>query len=197
MDTRRGWRSRGYLPHADFVGLTQAITFRLADSLPAAVVESLRRQVQESASTAETRVRDGLLRERMHALLDECHGSCVLREPELRAEVERVLRRDDGVLYDLHAYVVMPNHVHVLTRVRGGTIGFVMQRWKGASAHAINQLRGVRGALWQREYFDRFIRDDAGWVSAGRYLRENPQRAGLREGEYGLWIREDLALAMG
>jgi hypothetical protein len=38
----------------------------------------------------------------------------VLREPELRAEVERVLRRDDGVLYDLHAYVVMPNYVHEL-----------------------------------------------------------------------------------
>jgi REP element-mobilizing transposase RayT len=92
---------------------------------------------------------------------------------------------------------VLPNHVHVLTRVRGGSIGSVMQRWKGASAHAINQLRGVRGGLWQREYFDRYIRDDAGWVSAGRYLRENPQRADLREGEYGLWIRQDLALAMG
>ena len=38
----KNWYSRGYLPHFDHPGLIQSITFRLADALPAQVMERLR-----------------------------------------------------------------------------------------------------------------------------------------------------------
>ena len=190
MDIRRGWRSRGHLPHADFAGLTQAITFRLADALPAAVLDRLRTHLSEEHPGAAPDIADALLRERVHGYLDAGHGSCLLREPTLAEAVAEQLRLHDGPWYDLIAYVIMPNHVHVLVRMRGVSIGQVVQVWKGASARAINRLRVGSGTVWQHEYFDRYVRDEAGLVAAVRYIAQNPPKAGLGEWA-GLWVGEE------
>jgi putative transposase len=44
MTSPKGWHSRGYLPHFDSPETVQFVTFRLADSLPTAVIEGLRLQ---------------------------------------------------------------------------------------------------------------------------------------------------------
>jgi hypothetical protein len=69
----RGWHERGYLPHRDEPGLTQLITFRLADSFP----RSLRSERQHLWEIEDDRER----RKQLELYLDRGLGSCHLREP--------------------------------------------------------------------------------------------------------------------
>ena len=88
----------------------------------------------------------------------------------------------DGDLMDLHDWIIMPNHVHILMTVRPGhTLSETMQRIKGASARAINQEMGTTGSLWQQESFDRFMRNDEQASRVAYYIRYNPVKARLVE----------------
>lgn len=173
---RRGWRHRGHMPHADFVGLAQAVTFRLADSLPASAVQRLRSYDQERSvgPDAATAREDATLRDRIHAWLDAGHGSCCLRDPEICVMVLNEIRTGHGVTHRLDAAVVMPNHVHVLAKSLGEPLGTLVGRWKGRTSRMVNASLARSGALWQREYFDRFIRDDEHHIAAVRYIVQNP-----------------------
>ncbi|MBL8545356.1 MAG: transposase [Hyphomonadaceae bacterium] len=61
------------------------------------------------------------------------------------------------------------------------TSSTIIQTWKSASAHAINKRENRRGALWQREYFDRFMRNAAQFDATVNYVENNPVAAGLTE----------------
>lgn len=165
------WRSRGYLPHFDAPGLLQSITFRLADSLPGDVAERLQRTCAED---------DIAKRRRIEAYLDRGFGDCTLRDPDCAITVENALMCDDGQDYRLLAWAIMPNHVHVLiATMPGHPIGVVVKNWKGRTARTINQRKGRSGTLWQREYWDRFIRDEAHYLRTMAYIEANPVQAGL------------------
>jgi putative DNA methylase len=118
-------------------------------------------------------------RTQIEAYLDHGYGSCVLRDPRAAAAVEEVLLHSDGRRYRLAAWVVMPNHVHVLFEMWDLPMGQVLKLWKGASSNAVNQLLGRRGTLWQREYWDRYMRDEEHFRKARHYVEWNPVKAGL------------------
>lgn len=171
----RGWYTPRKLPHFDSPEIAQSITFRLHDSLPAAVLAA---RAQES---------DDGFRRRIDAALDTGHGVCLLRDERLAAVVVQALRHGDRRRYTLHAYVVMPNHVHVLiTPFVGVRLAEILHTWKSWSAKEINRIRGAEGAVWRREYFDRFIRDEAHFHRAREYIENNPVAAGLvaRSGDW-------------
>ncbi len=90
--TKPGWHSRGYLPHVDADGLIQHVTFHLADSLPATALEQLEQSIAAMAEDERRRRR----REECESLLDEGHGSRVLRQPEAARIVEGALLHFDG-----------------------------------------------------------------------------------------------------
>ena len=187
----RGWYSRGYLPHCDYPGLLQAITYRLADSLPAAALERMEAEVR----LLPPQQRDRARRTRIEAWLDAGHGCCVLRRPEAAACVVENWRHFAGERYDLIAWVVMPNHVHLLIRVYEGIpLGKIVQSWKsytgrrirpmmeegtGGQASARRSQPTRQGGVWMREYWDRYIRDEAHFEAVVRYIHENPVKAGL------------------
>ena len=62
--------------------------------------------------------------------------------------------------------------------------------------YRLNESLGKKGALWQKDYFDRIIRSWEHMVRVARYVRRNPLKAKLREGEYFLyeaeWVRNML-----
>ncbi len=121
-------------------------------------------------------------RRQIEALLDGSHGSCLLRRPECAHLVEEILLAQDDRSYQLIAWAIMPNHVHVLIATKAGIrLADIVKQWKGASAHAINQVTGRSGRLWQREYWDRFIRDEAHFLRTQAYIEGNPVQAGLVE----------------
>lgn len=165
-----GWYSRGYLPHIDRPDLLQGVTFRLADSLPRQVLAQLRLMDPDDAA------RRALMERHLH----EGVGACWLRDPAIAGLVDAELLRFDDARYRLLSWTLMPNHVHLLVETWPGRSLFrLVQGWKGASAVVANRLLGRTGAFWARDYFDRYIRDDAHLVAAIRYIEQNPVKAGL------------------
>jgi putative transposase len=89
--------------------------------------------------------------------------------------------RFHGERYDFHSWVIMPNHVHALFTPKE-KIEKSIQAWKGVSAREIGQ-----GSIWQRGYRDTLIRYAEHFRNAVLYIRRNPSKAKLRQGEYSLW----------
>ena len=81
--------------------------------------------------------------------------------------------------FDLHAGVVMPNHVHVLLTPIV-TPSKLLQSVKGFSAREANKILGRTGEpFWQGESYDHWVRDDKEFEKICRYIEENPVGAGL------------------
>ena len=108
-----------------------------------------------------------------------------LPEPA-RQIVLDVCLRGNGVLFDLLAVVVMPDHVHIalipsMTTDGSVPIASIMQAIKGTSSHRINRELGHQGMVWQQETFDRALRKEEHMDEKLIYMLENPVRAGLAE----------------
>ncbi len=170
----QGIHSRGYLPHVKADGATYFVTFRLADSLPAEVLESWADAPEDERARNTERY------------LDQGAGACLLARPELAEIVVQTLLCHVGSQHTLHEYVVMPNHVHVLLTPLGEyTLSDLLQGMKSVSAHKINTVLGREGPLWQHEIFDRVVRDDDEMQRLAFYIRRNPVKAGLITEESG------------
>jgi REP element-mobilizing transposase RayT len=172
-------KSRGRLPHWQADNSTYFLTFRLRDSLPAEVTRGLlaeREHLARMCSTAVERARlDTGFALRLDRELDSGYGSCLLREHG--RVVANALRHFDGERYALHAWCVMPNHVHVMLHVlRGADVPKIVHSWKSFTAHEIRL-----GVIWQREYFDRIVRSPEDYMRTREYIRANPVRAGLKD----------------
>lgn len=167
----QGWHERGYLPHRDEPSLTQFVTFRLADSFP----EELREQWEELLQIEDDRER----RTQLEAWLDLGHGACHLRDPRIAELVADALRHFDDSRYRLVAWVVMPNHVHVLFEVGEVPMSKIVQSWKRQTAREANKLLGQNGAFWQPDYWDTYMRDIEHQQRTIRYIQNNPVKAGL------------------
>jgi REP element-mobilizing transposase RayT len=172
-------KSRGRLPHWQVDEAVYFITFRLRDSIPLEAARELYLERERILRSVSDRARaDRAFGIRLDTELDQSHGSCILRE---HAEiVANALKHFDRCRYELHAWCVMPNHVHVMVHVaRGADIPAIVHSWKSFTAHRID-----RGVIWQREYFDRVIRCPAEFSETRQYIRANPFRAGLRGWEW-------------
>jgi hypothetical protein len=188
-----------HLPHWRQDGATYFVTFRFEDSLPQSKLRELeffkaewerKHPPPHSRDEKEDLTRDVM--RRVEAWLDQGIGSCVLRSGEVSAILVDAMHRDDGGAHEVACYVVMPNHVHAIVRpLTPATfpLEMVLQRWKGGSSYAINRHLGRSGTLWQREGFDRILRDEEHLWRAVQYIGRNPKNAGLSRAEARLWIR--------
>ena len=167
----RGWHERGYLPHFDAPNVTQLVTFMLDDSFP------VTRRAEWEPFLKEPDV--SLRRRKLQAWLDRGRGDCWLQRPAVADSVMNVLREQDGCDCRLRAWVVMPNHVHLIVDVLEVPLARLMNTWKGKSARAANQVLGRLGRFWQPDYFDTLIRDEAHLRQSERYVESNPVKAGL------------------
>jgi len=166
MAEARGWYSRGYLPHFDSPERIQHIVFRTADSLP----PHLRPDMQDVRRFSET----------LDGLLDTGAGACPLAVNSAATTVEKALLHFDGERYRLLSWCVMPNHVHaLLEQIEGARLAEIVKSWKAFTAAQINKETGAAGRFWARDYFDRFMRDEAHLAQTVAYIENNPVKAGL------------------
>ena len=177
----REWYSRGYLPHRDRIDLLQAVTFRLADSLP----QGKLRELEVELSCLEQRQRDAQRRQKVEQWLDAGIGCYALGHPKVAQVVKNSLLHFQGERYELLAWCIMPNHVHVLLEPRF-PLAKIVQGWKSVTARwalAHNDAMGLGipdpRHLWMREYWDRYIRDDNHLKAVIDYIHHNPVKAGL------------------
>ena len=183
------WRSRGYLPHCDEIGLIQNITFRLADSVPAETIAAWRDELEITSGLSAYDPRIIEFRRRMDRYEDAGYGDCWLRYPLIAELVRSALLFFDGDRYRLLEWCVMPNHVHVLVLpVNGHALASIVHSWKSWTGHASKKLTHSAKSFWMIEYHDRFIRDERHLKTAREYIRLNPVAAGLvPNAEEWLW----------
>lgn len=170
-----GCHSRGYLPHFDGGEISQFITFRLADSLPQRFLDRWREELKE-----ETDDIDAALRRRIEIYLDRGFGACYLKDERIANVVQNAFLFFDGERYRLSAWVVMPNHVHLLlTPLPNHTLAKIMQSLKSFTASKANKILNRAGHFWQQESFDRFVRDADHFAKVISYIESNPVKAKL------------------
>jgi putative DNA methylase len=156
------------LPHWHVIGKPLFVTFRLKDSLPEG------REFPSPLTTGESF-------SAMDRVLDKAtSGPIYLSIPEVASMVVRCLRDGESRFhrYQLHSFVVMPNHVHILA-----TPIVTAEHWlgplKGFSAYQANRMLGRRDSFWQRESYDHLVRSPEEFDRIKRYIENNPVRSGL------------------
>ena len=82
-------------------------------------------------------------------------------------------------LYHLHAWVIMPNHVHVVLEPRVA-MPSIMRWLKGRTGRMANRILGRTGMpFWQDESFDHWVRSQEQLQDVIDYVESNPVKAGL------------------
>lgn len=187
--------SQQTLPHWVQPGVSYFFTFRLADSVPQTLLEEWVRQRNawlahhpHPWSQKDTLEYAERFTERMDAWLDAGHGSCALRDREVRQLVEDSITEFDGLRLHLDCVVIMPNHVHLLIKPNDDENVFkLIGGMKGYSARVCNALLGRTGqAFWMEDSYNRIVRDYDELRAFRDYIRRNPAEANLREGEFTL-----------
>lgn len=96
--------------------------------------------------------------------------------------VATFLKYRDAGEFELHEYVVMPNHIHLLLSITDEQkLSRVIQLKKGGFSHALRQNGTVFRAVWEQRYYDRQIRGANELAEFSRYIRQNPVRKRLVE----------------
>lgn len=188
--------SRGVLPHLSYLNGLFFVTTRLYDSVPQSVVDDMCRDLglfdDDVLIEGNSSVKNQALIElwnRIQQYEDAGHGCCFLQNPEVATIVFDALKFYEGKDYELLAWSIMPNHIHILLHLTEcylnaldaeRPLAKIMQKIKGYSAYKSNQLLGRTGQpFWQKEYFDRYIRDEKHLRNCVKYIINNPRKAGI------------------
>ena len=186
---RRGGR---YLPHWTQAGATYAITFRLADSVPATVAHAWQQERQDILDRAKRQDRplthqermelNQLFSDRVDSYLDAGHGECLMKDSRIAEAVQNALLHFDGQRYELLAWAVMPNHVHAVVKpLEAHELKDILHSWKSFTAKEINRLLARQGQVWMEEYYDHLIRDEKDFCNQINYVLNNAEKVGLRD----------------
>jgi REP element-mobilizing transposase RayT len=185
-------KSQNRLPHWRQNQAAYFVTYRLHDSVPEVLMNAWRVERDQwreehprpwsTATEADYHKRFSSAIDRH---LDDGHGSCLLREPANAEIVAGAFHHYDQRNYLLHAWVIMPNHVHVLVSPgESDSLSRIVAGWKRFTGTRINARTGACGAFWQKDYFDRLIRDWDHFMNVARYIRRNPTKAKLPVGSF-------------
>jgi putative transposase len=189
-------------PHWSQSGTLVFITFRTNDSIPRNVLEHWENEKQQwlserghdgahwstilpTLADQDQRIFQQQFGRTREAFLDECHGDCVLRRPELSQIVANSLLHFDGVRYRMGDFVVMPNHVHLLAVFESAErMRDQIDSWLHFTAARINKILNRKGKFWQQKPFDHLVRSPAQYDYLRDYVANNPLKANLSPGEY-------------
>ncbi len=184
-----GIHHRGYLPHFKREEGAYFATFRLAGTLPQSVLEQIEAERVEHENKAKNRKTTGkdirkldtLDADKIETFLDSGYGECWIKRDDIGKLVADALCHFDGKRYKLHAWVVMPNHVHVVLSPKGShTLSSILHSWKSFTARKANSMLGREGqSFWQRESYDHLVRDEDDFIRVCSYTVNNPVKAGL------------------
>jgi REP-associated tyrosine transposase len=194
---------RHRLPHWQPPGAIIFITYRLFGSLPAQTLARLAEEKQRLSKELpragepqrERALRDG---KRLFALLDDAldtpqSGPKWLTDNAVAEILIENLFHHAGQLFRLWAFVVMPNHVHLLiepltiSKDFGSesndddfvAISRITHALKSYTAKRANLVLNRKGTFWQEESFDHWVRDEKEFARIVAYIENNPTKAGL------------------
>ena len=153
------WHSRNYLPHIEDKQF-QFITFRLYDSMPRYIINTWKEELNITDEEKTPIPIMTQLLDRINKYEDAGYGQCFLKDERIAKLVENALLHFDGERYRLLCWCIMPNHVHVLIEMMPEySLTSILHSWRTFTAREANEILGRTGEFWQKEYFDRYIRN--------------------------------------
>ena len=184
---------RRNLPHYQPANATFFVTFRLAGSLP---VEAIARLKEERIQNEKLllKIKDEKIRKKtmddqhkryfskFDKMLDNAaNNQSWLNNGLVARIIAEAMHFRDGNVYDLLAYCIMPNHVHmVFTVERSGTSLYtLLQSLKARTAREANKILHQKGSFWQHESYDHVVRNGKELERIVNYVLYNPVRAGM------------------
>ena len=189
---------RRKLPHIHPQNNPLFITFRLVDSLPAAVLAELQAQREKELQAAKTPAERYEIQKKYFGhydkWLDRCqHGHDWLKQENIAQIVADEIHRADSHHYELYAYCIMPNHIHLLIRSliekfppsimpsAISPVAEIMRLLKGRTARYCNLALNRSGKFWHHESYDHYVRDEKEMERIILYILNNPVKAGLAQ----------------
>lgn len=190
--------SKRNLPHIYPKGATFFITFRLKNSIPLEVLKKMRNKKEVEILAIRQDKKLSELEKKRAVYIEEKRffgkydkvleaytaNEDFLKNPEIAQIVAKKIHEYDGKYYDLIAYCIMPNHVHILidtANYENTSISQTMKLIKGGSAYLCNRKLQRKGHFWQDESYDHYVRNAKELENIIRYIVQNPVKAGLVE----------------
>lgn len=183
------------LPHLHSIDNPIFITWRLAFTLPVAVKERIKVEVNEfrdsltAANKSVSDYRNEITKQRFAAydklLASDKSIPQTLNDLLIAEIVEQTIQYFEPIRYEIVAYCIMPNHVHLVIVPKEDTNGLkcslakIMHSIKRHSANEINKYLHRTGKFWQREFYDHVIRTDMELANCINYIICNPVKANL------------------
>jgi len=188
-------KHRRFLPHHQETGQIISLTLRLEGTLPHHIIALIQEMKSVMADKGD-QLTDSLqlqLYEHYHQLLamyDDQLGKhkpagIDLSKPDFARVVTTAFHFYADSLYQLYAYCVMPNHIHLLIRPLPQKSGQyaktsdIVRRIKGYTGFKLNELNNSTTTVWHPDYFDRFVRNAKDLYNLVQYILNNPHKAGL------------------
>ncbi len=200
-----------HLPHYQPDGYTYFVTFRLANSLPTSLILQLMEErkinleriaaITDKAEKTDTYHKyQSTYFNKFDDLLDKNNQSpCWLKIESVARIVFNSLRFYEGKKYDLIAFTIMPNHVHLiftpLVKKTGRlpsvikdhsdcvesiyNVTDILRSIKRFTALECNKALHRSGAFWHSESYDHVIRNEHSLNKLTKYILNNPVKAGL------------------
>jgi putative transposase len=199
---------RRNLPHIQPVGACFFVTFRLYNSVPKIAIDALSEKYTQRVTQAffiEEAHKRNLeifnLRKKylieLDGILDKIEtGPHYLKDLSIIQIIDKEIKRYDGTLYNLIAYCIMSNHVHLvidtavqLENLKEDTelmqsyqpLDKILKQIKGSTSRYINLFLHRSGQFWERESFDIYIRNEKMLNNVISYTLNNPMKAGIVE----------------
>jgi len=178
------------LPHIQIRSATYFITFRLANSLSVDVIKKLAEESNHVRNLAEDEKESAYYSwfEKFDRYLDQAiYSKNHLSNNKIARVIAEAIEYRDGKVYDLIAYCIMPNHVHLVCKPLEKSnktyfsLAEILHSLKRHTPREANKMLQRQGAFWQDESYDYFIRDEAELERIFKYVLYNPVKANLVE----------------
>jgi len=208
------WVYTRHLPHWRQDGATYFVTFHLKDALPEAALLELQRLREEQTSRREAWARqrpqsgqksallkveddvraeqeafEKLVFKRVQQWAEKGFGACYFNQLRFRSILHDAILFWHNKRVDVAAFVVMPNHAHIVVRPFEG---IALEKWlhsvKRFTAFEVNRLQGRSGSIWFQESHDRIVRDLPHLNRCLRYIGRNPVQAGIQNASHTRWL---------
>jgi len=214
MDYQYDYFYRRNLPHIQPPDASYFVTYRLAGSIPKAVLERLKTEWQDFErkllQVNDESKRIGILRnerkkyfKKYDEILDKIlSGPVWLKNEKVASLISEAIHYCDGKKYILDAFTIKPNHVHMVFYVERNEVSpyivtDILQSLKRYTAMKCNRILNRSGQFWQRESYDHVVRNNRELIRIIKYVLNNPVKAGFVERpEQWKWsyCREDIML---
>ncbi|HKK19654.1 MAG TPA: transposase [Opitutales bacterium] len=164
-----------------------AITLRCKGSLPKPVIQQLT-EINESLKAIPTHDPEALKQHRrsfqiLEAYLDKGTDHALFKEREIRSSMSDYIANYDAYGLRFAHWVIMPNHLHLMTApFRADSIEAFrtsIRQFKLRSTQRINRALNRKGPVWQKGWYDRWVRNEVEFMRWQKYITLNPVKAGL------------------